>query len=130
MRKSLLIVSVVIMLSLMTGCGKQASPNVSDIDDTSSTNTATENTDGQTELTEPQTPTASEPSGSSNSAKPAKPDDRTEIAKMIKDAQELINEDMTDDAAMLIRDLLTRDLTDEEREQIKALQEKVVKISD
>lgn len=47
---------------------------------------------------------------------------RAEIANLIRDAKELLQEGLTDDAAMLIRDLRTRELTDAERKQVDALQ--------
>lgn len=47
---------------------------------------------------------------------------RAEIANLIRDAKELLQEGLTDDAAMLIRDLRTRELTEAERKQVDALQ--------
>lgn len=55
---------------------------------------------------------------------------RAEIAKLIKDAEELIEEGLTDDANMTLRDLRSKDLTEEEKKQVDELQGKLVKISD
>ena len=55
---------------------------------------------------------------------------RAEIAKLIKDAEELIEVGLTDDANMTLRDLRSKDLTEEEKKQVDELQGKLVKISD
>ncbi len=54
---------------------------------------------------------------------------RAEIAKLLRDAQELIDEDLTDDASMILKDLRTRNLTDAEKSQVDALQTKLASIS-
>ncbi len=55
---------------------------------------------------------------------------REEIAKMLRDAKELINEGLDDDASRILRDLRTRTLTDAEQKELDALQSSMVKISD
>ncbi len=50
---------------------------------------------------------------------------RAEIKKMIEDAEELIAEDCIDDAKIVLRDLKTRDLNDEELALIEDLEEKL-----
>lgn len=46
---------------------------------------------------------------------------RAEIAKLISDAKELLQEGLDDDASMILRDLRTRDLTEAEQAQVDAL---------
>ena len=55
---------------------------------------------------------------------------REEIAKMLRDAKELIDEGLTVDASRILRDLRTRDLTDAELAQTDALEASLIKISD
>ncbi len=56
--------------------------------------------------------------------------DREEIKNNLRDAKELIESGSIEDAAMIIKSLQTRDLTDEEKKQLKALQKQMIKISD
>lgn len=56
--------------------------------------------------------------------------DREEIKNNLRDAKELIENGSIEDAAMIIKSLQTRDLTDEEEKQLKALQKQMIKISD
>ena len=56
--------------------------------------------------------------------------DREEIKNNLRDAKELIESGSIEDAAMIIKSLQTRDLTDEEEKQLKALQKQMIKISD
>ena len=56
--------------------------------------------------------------------------DREEIKNNLRDAKELIESGSIEDAAMIIKSLQTRDLTDEEEEHLKALQKQMIKISD
>ena len=55
---------------------------------------------------------------------------REEIANMLRDAKELIDEGLTIDASRILRDLRTRDLTDAELAQTDALEASMIKISD
>ncbi len=55
---------------------------------------------------------------------------RAEIAKLISDAKELLNEGLSDDASMILRDLRTRDLTDAEQAQVDALNADMSKIGE
>ncbi|MBQ3572969.1 MAG: hypothetical protein IJA16_00065 [Clostridia bacterium] len=56
--------------------------------------------------------------------------DREEIKNNLRDAKELIENGSVEDAAMIIKSLQTRDLTDEEEKQLKELQKQMIKISD
>ena len=78
---------------------------------------------------------APEPSATATATSTADPRnskdaEREEIAKNIKSAEELIEEGLTDDAKMIIDALKTRNLTEEEKEQVKQLQIKLNKVSD
>ncbi len=55
---------------------------------------------------------------------------RQEIAKMLRDAEDLINEGLFDDAKMVLRDLRSRDLTGAEKERVNELLSRLVTISD
>ena len=55
---------------------------------------------------------------------------REEIAKMLRDAKELIQEGLMDDAGRILRDLRTRELTEEEKSQVDALQAVMTKVKD
>lgn len=55
---------------------------------------------------------------------------RAEIQQSLKDAEDLIEEGMYDDANMILRALRSRELTDEELAKVDELQGKLVKISD
>lgn len=56
--------------------------------------------------------------------------DREEIKNNLRDAKELIENGSVEDAAMIIKSLQTRDLTEEEEKQLKELQKQMIKISD
>ena len=53
-----------------------------------------------------------------------------EVAKMVRDAEELINEGLIDDAKMLLRDLRSRDLSEADKKAVDKLQSRLVQISD
>ena len=55
---------------------------------------------------------------------------RAEIAQSLKDAEDLIEEGMYDDANMILRALRSRELTEEESAKVDELQGKLIKISD
>lgn len=55
---------------------------------------------------------------------------REEIRRMLADAEDLIDEGLLDDANMILRNLRTHDLTDEEKAQVDELQARMVTISD
>lgn len=73
----------------------------------------TDNTDSKTENTE-RTPET----------------DRQEIQNNIRDAEELIDNDMQDDARAVIRILRSRDLTEEEKAQVDSLEKRLITVSD
>ncbi len=56
--------------------------------------------------------------------------ERAEIARNIKDASELIDSGDFEDANMILNSLKTRRLTASEAEQVKALQAKMISVSD
>ncbi len=55
---------------------------------------------------------------------------RAEIAALIRDAKELLNAGLKDDAKMVLRDLRTRTLTPAEKKEVDALQAQMNTISD
>ncbi len=55
---------------------------------------------------------------------------RAEIAAMLRDAKDLLDDGYTDDAAMVLRDLKTRNLTDSEKAEVDALQASMVAVSE
>ena len=55
---------------------------------------------------------------------------RAEIAALIRDAKELLQAGLKDDAKMVLRDLRTRDLTPAEKKEVDALQAQMNTISD
>ena len=55
---------------------------------------------------------------------------RAEIAAMLRDAKDLLAAGFSDDAAMVLRDLRTRTLTEAEKAEVDALQASMVKVSD
>ena len=125
MKKILYLLCMTIITSMLfTGCGRTQSESPSPSNPAVTSPVVTAVPESSTEIPE-STPVPAETTNSSTNS-----DEHTEIAKMIKDAQELIDEDLIDDANMLIRDLLTRDLTEEEKSQVDALKAKIVKISD
>lgn len=56
--------------------------------------------------------------------------ERSEIARNIKDAQELILSGDFEDATMILNSLKTRKLTASEKEQVKNLQTQMISVSD
>lgn len=56
--------------------------------------------------------------------------DRREIRNNLRDAEALIDEGMYDDAREVIKVLQTRELTDEEKEQLNELQKRMLTVSD
>ncbi len=56
--------------------------------------------------------------------------DRAEIKSNLRDARDLIEAGATEDAAMIIKSLQTRDLTEAEKKELKELQKKMITISD
>lgn len=56
--------------------------------------------------------------------------DRAEIKANIRDAKELIDNGMTDDAKAIIRVLRSRELTSDEEKQVDELEAKLLKVSD
>ena len=54
---------------------------------------------------------------------------RSEIANMLRDAEELINDGLYDDAKMVLRDLRSRTLTSAEKKKVDALQSRMITIS-
>ncbi|MBR5152579.1 MAG: hypothetical protein IKW60_03520 [Clostridia bacterium] len=55
---------------------------------------------------------------------------RAEIASMLRDARELLQEGYDDDASKVLRDLRTRNLTDVEKAEVDTLQASMVAVSD
>lgn len=55
---------------------------------------------------------------------------REEISNLLRDAEDLINEGLYDDAKNVLRDLRSRDLTDAELEKVDELSSQLVEISD
>ncbi len=119
------VITAALILSL-SGCGNtNKSVNTSDPSESGYSDTDTASVTAVPEETEK--PQQSEETNGNNAQQA---ENHKEIEKMIKDAKELIDEGLTDDANMLIRDLLTRNLTEDERSQIEALQSETIKISD
>ena len=56
--------------------------------------------------------------------------DRAEIQNNIRDAKELIDEGLIDDAKAIIRVLRSRELTKDEEKQVDELEAKMLKVSD
>ncbi|MBQ7109472.1 MAG: hypothetical protein IJN99_03825 [Clostridia bacterium] len=56
--------------------------------------------------------------------------EREEVANNLRDAKELIENGDIEDATMIIKGLQTRTLTDDEKAQLKKLQEKMITVSD
>lgn len=56
--------------------------------------------------------------------------DRQEIQNNIRDAEELIDNDMIDDARAVIRTLRSRDLTESEKAQVDNLEKRLLSVSD
>ncbi len=54
---------------------------------------------------------------------------RSEIANMIRDAEELIKDGLYDDAKMVLRDLRSRNLTSAEKKKVDGLQSRMITIS-
>ncbi len=82
-------------------------------------------------LDNPQTsPEPSDPANSEETERDNPAADRAEITNMLRDAKELIDEGLVDDAKMLLRDLRSRNLTAEEKRQVDALQSRLITISD
>ena len=129
MKKWIIFVSVITAsIVLLSGCGRKNEP----INTQTPVETQSSETDDSVP-SETSVPSESEKNnGQENTVNSddAQTENHEEISKMIKDAKELIDEGLTDDAAMLIRDLLTRNLTEDERSQVEALQSKTVKIND
>ena len=141
MKKIAYICTAIAILTMVTaGCEKSKTPAASSAPTAAATS-------GPTATSAPTDAGADNPSGSdekSNSNSPASskaPDansqsgavqttDREEIANLIRDAKELIDEGLLDDAKMTLRDLRSRDLTADEKKQVDELQAKLVKISD
>ncbi len=55
---------------------------------------------------------------------------RSEIAALLRDAEELLEDGLLDDAGMVLRDLKTRTLTEAEKEQLDALQESMLSLTE
>lgn len=79
----------------------------------------------------------SEPAKASDSAPEITPDPRddevsvrAEIEQKFKDIEDLIQEDMTDDAKMMIQNLQTFDLNEAEQNRLKEIQKRLVSVSD
>lgn len=56
--------------------------------------------------------------------------EREEVANNLRDAKELVENGDIEDATMIIKSLQTRTLTDDEKAQLKKLQEKMITVSD
>ncbi len=124
---SLMLAALCVALPL-SSCGKSKTQPTPSVPIESSAPAETEAPSAATSTPQPQSETA--PSATANAAAQDDAAVRAEIAKMIRDANELIEEGLSDDAKMALRDLRSRDLTDEEKEQVNALQAKLLSISD
>lgn len=119
------VITAALILSL-SGCGN-TNKSVNTLD---SSESGYSDTDTASETAVPEETEKPQQSEETNGNNAQQAENHKEIEKMIKDAKELIDEGLTDDANMLIRDLLTRNLTEDERSQIEALQSETIKISD
>ncbi len=124
---SLILAALCVALPL-SSCGKSKTQPTPSVPIESSAAEGASVSAGATSTPQPQSETA--PSATANAAAQDDAAVRAEIAKMIRDANELIEEGLSDDAKMALRDLRSRDLTDEEKEQVNALQAKLLSISD
>ena len=124
---SLILAALCIALPL-SSCGKSKPRPAPTAPTESSVPAKTEAPSEATNTPQPQSEAS--PSSTANAAAQDDTAVRAEIAKMIRDANELIEEGLSDDAKMVLRDLRSRDLTDEEKEQVNALQAKLLSISD
>lgn len=129
MKKNICLILAALCITLpLSSCGKSKTQPAPTAPIESSAPAETETPAEATNPPQPQSETA--PTATANAAGQDDAAVRKEIAKMIRDANELIEEGLSDDAKMALRDLRSRDLTDEEKEQVNALQAKLLSISD
>ncbi len=143
MKKIYTIIFSIILIFMLSACGNWGSPiSTTRPLPSSAPMTGESNNDSDDdskEKSEPdasQEPDSTEDSDSSQEPEPTEdkrdnPEEiRQEIANLLRDAEELINEGLYDDAKSVLRDLRSRDLTKSEQKRVNELSSKLVGISD
>ncbi len=139
MKKIAYICTAIAILTMVTsGCGKFKTPAASSAPTAtaasgptatpSPTDAGVDNRSGLDEKSN--SPASSKAPDADTQSGAVQTTNREEIANLIRDAKELIDEGLLDDAKMTLRDLRSRDLTEDEKKQVDELQAKLVKISD
>lgn len=116
---------------LMAGCGgeKTVSPTTSSKPASTAATASPSPSAAKTEAPSPSASATASPAPTKD-VRDTNAAQREEISNLIKDAEELINEGLTDDANMILRDLRSRNLTEQEKKKVDDLQGRLVKISD
>ena len=128
MKKILCILCSVFIISTLSGCFKfwepvsTTRPMPKQPDKTGYTDTASPD--------ELENPDDVDPDETSEVTVKTPEEDRTEITNMIRDAKDLIDAGLRDDANKLLSALRSRNLTTDEKKQVDTLQSKMITISD
>lgn len=124
MKKLLIALICVALCAGITACNKKEKapdvkePSVKITDEAEKTEEKEAEKENTEEVTETE---ASEKAVEEESAERTEESDRTEIANNIRDAKELIDEELYDDAEMIITALESRELTEEEQKEVDEL---------
>ena len=133
MKKLLIALICVALCAGITACNKKEKapdvkePSVKITDEAEKTEEKEAEKENTEEVTETE---AFEKAVEEESAERTEESDRTEIANNIRDAKELIDEGLIDDAKAIIRVLRSRELTKDEEKQVDELEAKTLKVSD
>ena len=124
MKKLLIALICVALCAGITACNKKEKapdvkePSVKITDEAEKTEEKEAEKENTEEVTETE---AFEKAVEEESAERTEESDRTEIANNIRDAKELIAEELYDDAEMIITALESRELTEEEQKEVDEL---------
>ncbi len=147
MKKIYTIIFSIILIFMLSACANWGSPisttrplpssdPITDESDNESDNDSDDDSKEKSEPDSSQEPDSIEDSDSSQDPEPTEdkrdnPEEiRQEIANLLRDTEELINEGLYDDAKSVLRDLRSRDLTKSEQNRVNELSSKLVGISD
>lgn len=118
MKKFIALLLCLFMLLSMTACGRKNTSNADLNDIPTAGQDAEENQPDTSDNSENEIPEYNYET------------EREEVANNLRDAKELIENGDIEDATMIIKSLQTRTLTDDEKAQLKKLQEKMITVSD
>lgn len=128
MKKTLSILCSVLIITTLSGCFNFWEP-VSTTRPMPEKPDKTEYSD-TTSSDEAINPDTIDPNATSEVTTKTPEEDRTEITNMIRDAKDLIEAQLYDDANKLLSALRSRNLTKDEKKQVDNLQSKMITISD